>query len=546
MKYCPLIEGNTENQLQYYLTLEENAEKNLKHQKKLILSVNPSPRPSTNTIYETNKTFISRHSKMWKIIACALEFSHSLDMTREVPSDTALKEAATNGQHKVLNVAFIDICQKSSTIQAVVKGDHRQSVDLKRDLLLLLSPLLRSLLSSIPPSSSPLLILPGASLPSLLALETLLETGSVDRTVETEEIQNVASILGIPLENIITVYSKARQGSSPAFLTVPKIPTLLDHVLPQPESSPHKVQEPKSESSAHKVKEPKPETSAHKVHEPKSESSAHKVQEAKAYDQTTPAPAVVPLPQVIESQKSEKNGSITRPTGFPCQVGSEKCRKKVLTNTTRLRQHYSMHYIRSLEKSLNTTLDRFMDKCCENFVDKKQDLIVHIGTTHKKIDQIVLEYKGIDLEAMDSQQSKQKEGIKIEKGKNMKEPSKNKCNYELKCEICGKYFPTPTTLHSHVASHFTSELNKRSKELTDGKTCRLCREHFKTEQGLFYHIGNRHGRLNDILIEKGFKVLPCLVNATPSKNGDRIQKQLEKNMVDIKEENLHAEIVDFN
>ena len=127
-------------------------------------------------------------------------------MTREGPPDPALKEAAKNG----LNEAFVGICQKTQIIQTVVKGDHRYSVDLKRDLLLFFSPLLRSLLSSLPPSSSPLLILPGASLPSLLALETLLETGSVDRTVETEEIQNVASILGIPLENIITVYSKAR------------------------------------------------------------------------------------------------------------------------------------------------------------------------------------------------------------------------------------------------------------------------------------------------------------------------------------------------
>ena len=56
-----------------------------------------------------------------EIIAWALEFSHSLEVTEEGPSGPALKESATNGRYKTINDACIDICQKSSTINAVMK-----------------------------------------------------------------------------------------------------------------------------------------------------------------------------------------------------------------------------------------------------------------------------------------------------------------------------------------------------------------------------------------------------------------------------------------
>ena len=480
-------------------------------------------------------------------------------MAKEGPPDPALKEAAKNGRYQVLNEAFVGICRKTPTIQTVVEGNQRQSVDLKRDLLLLFSPLLRSLLSSLPPSSSPLLILPGASLPSLLAMETLLETGSVDRIVPTEQIQNVARMLGIPLKNITTVYKELNSienldtyhieeelvelppptsehstplpihtinapvsnlqpsnlqtatftGSNPAFPAVPDTPIILDHVLHPPESP------------VPKVKLPQPDIQSTLV-------------------------ALAQIPQAIENPNAEKSVSETGPANFACQVGSDKCSKKVLANMTRLRHHYSMHFIRSLEKNLERNLNRFTDECCRKFVDNKLNFIVHLGTQHKKIDKIVLEYKRIDLEAMDNEQLKKKQIMTQKQGENKKEPSEMKCNYELKCEVCGKDFSISSSLQIHVTGHFNSELVKRVEDLTDGQTCRLCREHFKSKHGLVYHIGNKHGRLNDILVEKGFKVLPCFVSYTPTKKADKIQKHLEKSIVDVKEENSDDEPIGFD
>ena len=151
---------------------------------------------------------------------------------------------------------------------------------------------------------------------------------------------------------------------------------------------------------------------------PPPESPAPKFQKPELDCQTAPvAPAQMPIAQTMESQNSEKHMLLKIPAGFPCQVGSEKCHEKILANTTRLHQQYSRHYIRSLRKSLDTTLNRFMNECCKKFVDNKQDSIVHIGTQHKKIHVIVFEYKEIDLEAMDRQQSPPKKNSRWNRGK---------------------------------------------------------------------------------------------------------------------------------
>ena len=84
---------------------------------------------------------------------------------------------------------------------------------------------------------------------------------------------------------------------------------------------------------------------------------------------------------------------------------------------TRLRHHYSMHFICSLEKSLERNLDRLTDKCCMKFVDNKLNFIVHLGTQQKKIDKIVFEYNKIDAKAMDNGQSKKKFNPTETKGK---------------------------------------------------------------------------------------------------------------------------------
>ena len=61
--------------------------------------------------------------------------------------------------------------------------------------------------------------------------------------------------------------------------------------------------------------------------------------------------------------------------------------------------------------------------------------------------------------------------------------------------------------------------------------CKVCDQVFKAKAPLLTHIGCKHGKVNDILREKGYNVLPCLL-ATNGKSGEEMQA----NLVQIKKE----------
>ena len=78
---------------------------------------------------------------------------------------------------------------------------------------------------------------------------------------------------------------------------------------------------------------------------------------------------------------------------------------------------------------------------------------------------------------------------------------------------CTMYFPLQSKLSSHK------------------RKCKVCDQVFKAKAPLLAHIGCKHGKVNDILREKGYNVLPCLL-ATNGKSGEEMQA----NLVQIKKE----------
>ena len=77
------------------------------------------------------------------------------------------------------------------------------------------------------------------------------------------------------------------------------------------------------------------------------------------------------------------------------------------------------------------------------------------------------------------------------------------------------------------------ELQEQYTTLMDGLRCTLCNNVFKQKHSLLLHIGCKHGKVNDILKQKGFAALPCPVNAT---NNAAMQKQL----IQIKKEKMES------
>ena len=107
------------------------------------------------------------------------------------------------------------------------------------------------------------------------------------------------------------------------------------------------------------------------------------------------------------------------------------------------------------------------------------------------------------------------------------------CNYDLECEVCSQKQRSIQLLEQHCCRHFMKELQEQYDTLMDGLKCTLCNNVFKQKHSLLLHIGCKHGKVNDILKQKGFAALPCPVNAT---NNAAMQKQL----IQIKKERMET------
>ena len=57
---------------------------------------------------------------------------------------------------------------------------------------------------------------------------------------------------------------------------------------------------------------------------------------------------------------------------------------------------------------------------------------------------------------------------------------------------------------------------------------------------LFNHIGSKHGKVNELLLEKGMKVLPCPLSGSSSVQFDKIQKQLEEIKAETVQSNVNV------
>jgi len=115
----------------------------------------------------------------------------------------------------------------------------------------------------------------------------------------------------------------------------------------------------------------------------------------------------------------------------------------------------------------------------------------------------------------------------------VEEKGGDKINYTTTCELCQKENKTLQALYSHVIVHIRVELERKVKDLMemDGLQCKMCDQSFKGKASLLNHIGCKHGKVNDILKEKGYSVLPCLL-ATNGNSG----AEMQANLVRIKKE----------
>ena len=91
------------------------------------------------------------------------------------------------------------------------------------------------------------------------------------------------------------------------------------------------------------------------------------------------------------------------------------------------------------------------------------------------------------------------------------------------------YVNTLTQLNQHCTSHFFTNIQTSygHQMSEDGKNCLICGYTARTRALLVTHLGCKHGKVNSILLEQGYKALPCPVAIKTAKD-DEIQRNLMK------------------
>ena len=101
--------------------------------------------------------------------------------------------------------------------------------------------------------------------------------------------------------------------------------------------------------------------------------------------------------------------------------------------------------------------------------------------------------------------------------------------------MCDKQLGSLHQLEQHCCRHFMKELAEQFSDIMENMKCGLCNSVFKQRHSLLLHIGCKHGKINDILRQKGYVVLPApIVNS----NNGALQKQMQSRLLEIKKERL--------
>ena len=128
-------------------------------------------------------------------------------------------------------------------------------------------------------------------------------------------------------------------------------------------------------------------------------------------------------------------------------------------------------------------------------------------------------------------------------------------NYELQCQVCEASCSTLSQLHQHCTNHFIRNIQTKFNQLIaeGGKECLVCGFTAKSRTQVVTHLGCKHGKVNDVLQEMGFKTLPCPVAPNTHKDQEIQRKLVElkkerqlQSLSDIVEEEELVEEVDNN
>ena len=479
----------------------------------------------------------------------------------------------------------------SSPSELVVSGRDNKKVSFPRDVLVLFSPLVRSILSNLPCQaslSSPLLTLPDVSVITLLRIQDILTVGQCEESlslIQTKELLDACELLGLDVRRLNVVQQKEKKESSAG--PVKEVAVNLDSVTFRAEDIGEMIRERRKEgktiiltTSSRRQSKPSPPPGLTKSNESLSSEAAMvviKKENVAVSDAGESKESLEEKPE--DNPETQETSQQTSPKKHVC----EKC-KKVHETSLLLKYHYCSHYMDILRKRFLSHDDSKKNACfiCKKTYPNSRRLLLHIGVNHDKINDILRlkGFKQLTPVQERTEQSKRSDngdsGAKAEKktfdirsmmdlktvkppgtdpglnperetsgGEDSKEKNSldSECNFQLDCQVCKQRLGSFHMLEQHICRHFMKELTEQFSGIMEDMKCGLCNLAFKQKHSLLLHIGCKHGKINEILKQKGYVVLPApIVNS----NNGTLQKQMQNRLLEIKkermdEDNLKAE-----
>ena len=156
----------------------------------------------------------------------------------------------------------------------------------------------------------------------------------------------------------------------------------------------------------------------------------------------------------------------------------------------------------------------------------------HIGAEHKKVDTFLREL-GIILETALSPENTPKSPTKASLQRKERLTTNIICNFDTQCEVCGKEVGSSAYMPVHVSNHFHEQLKERFHKFTNHLDCKLCGIGQGSIKALYRHIGVQHLKVNEILLEKGFKILPSALTKKQEEKQEhmkRIKKEISEDV----------------
>jgi len=372
----------------------------------------------------------------------------------------------------------------------IFSGGERKMIS--RRILTLFSPVIRSLVSSLPCSTEPSIILPDFSLSTISHLANIITTGFTTG-VKTESFREIYEVIDLA-KHIGMDISDVRRDT--------KNLEMLD-----------KIEDKPNEEETLEEKNDKDDTSEPVVEETSTTMKTDKIS------------------LLQEKQKKISKDILSFISCFRRGAKELECSECLHLLTRNTVVNHSKHHIIELDDQiaqLSTANDDLAEENSDDMVRKEAD----IDNSEKSIDNTVMADSNIKSIQPPNIKDVQVNVEKIKVEDNWNEKKKRGSNSKaINCQICDYRITLTQHLEKHYGiKHFRQELRSTWAEVSKNLICDICEYSVKKKADMICHVGSKHGYINKILIRKGY------IAIKKKKSLKKIQQQMTEKINLLDEE----------